>query len=266
MESSFKKDAFAIAVGIFLGTMFFRSLEYSLWMGALIGFIAGYLARIITEPNRVVWAAKTAWRKTIEWRPATDWKERLIAGLYGTCMAGGILSVLISLPFALAAYNPPSEPDFLTQIVIQFYKNSFLVGYIGVTVAAHFLALLIFVPFTYMTYNTAMDATAKNTARYCNFFALHYYAVKLPIVGLWKLIVSIPMVFTTSWRFAKIFLFLVHSSNAMACGVYACIGVGIVAILVPANPVLLAVSMIVGGIAGAGMRRVVLYLLQPQTI
>ncbi|MBI2637566.1 MAG: hypothetical protein HYW88_01575, partial [Candidatus Sungbacteria bacterium] len=56
--TDFKKDMVAIALGVFFGALFAHSLGIYWPLGILAGGAVGYVARLLTEPMRVVSAAE----------------------------------------------------------------------------------------------------------------------------------------------------------------------------------------------------------------
>ena len=249
MDNSFKKDTFAIAVGMCLVALFFGSLGYPIWLGALIGFFGGYLTRIIEEPQKIAWAAKTAWRNIVGCKPPENWKIRVEAIIWATIGINGLIAYTIA--------------PLMTWAILG--NGSVIKTHLPTLLALSMICSLMPAALIYFTYDNELHKTARLLGKHCNVIAIPFYAAYFTILWTWKAVIKLPFLFAVSLRFTRTFLLLVHSRDAVACGIYGCaFGTGI-SLFGPANPVLLLVSVVVGALTGATMRRVVLYLLQPQS-
>lgn len=261
MDTDFRKDVIAIAVGIFLGGWLAYSAGYSslyILLGSLAGFMFGYLVRLIQEPAHVKRSLKTAWQRTVNWKPRPDWKEVIVVSAKLGVVLGSCIGTFIAVVIM---------PDLVED---DFSFNQAVLAYFGIIAGAMLFAVLT----SFLNYFDSKPANQQHGDidlnwwfRNLNAVALHYHAVRLLLVVLGKAVISlkyIPSIVKAVLRFTKVFAILVHQDKFTACGIWACIGVVIVSALFSPGPMLLAISAIIGGFIGAAMRRAVLYFLIPE--
>lgn len=269
VQGDFGKDALAIALGMFFGLVAAYAFELQgvqLLVGAPVGALMGYLARMLMEPERIKWAAKTAWRKVINWHPKPDWKERVEGGAaIGLSIGGGISLVLLMVSILVYSIYSIDEPLLAIKIC--------LIYLIGGSVASVFSAIL-FIPAEYFNECPVADQFTRNAGWLFNMFTAPFTAVILPFVLLFNLThwcwenrqwlaKTAREVAVRAASFIKVFVLLVHSDHFSACGSWAAIGVIVAILTVPLTIPAILVSVTIGGLVGAGMRQIVLMLLTP---
>ena len=248
-----KKDAFAIATGIFLGVMFAHALGIYWPLGIVVGGAVGYLARLLTEPKRVASAAEMAWRAVAEGLPKYQFKQRV---MYGFCVAVslagmfGLVLTVILLIQVLLGYKMPS--DLLYRVVV----TVFLVHAVATTVG--------FLVATCLSPPPSKEDVqlAKKGFTYFNFISIHILAGYYPLKGIVLFVKNFSFFARTTLKFTRLFLKFVHSEMFTACSAYSMVFGTLTFLAVPNSLAFILFFAVLGGIAGALVRLVVLELLQ----
>lgn len=269
VECHLGKDALAIGLGFFFGLVAAYAFELrgvQLLVGAPVGALMGYLARMLMEPERVKWAAKTAWRKTTELRPKPDWRERIVIGVRVGLATGGIGGILISVISVSAVLSGKGSELPLGNLV----GGSSLLAYCASFIAMTLLAIPLDILLVYCLFDSP---NSRETiyfvwfAKNFNAIAIHYHAVRFLLIGLYKTAIFleyIPAIVKVILKLTKTFLLFVHSDHFSACGSWAAVGVIVTILTVPLTVPSILISSVIGGLVGAGMRQVVLMLLAPE--
>lgn len=245
----FWKDAMAMFFGMFFGAMLAHSAGCYWLVGVLAGGGIGYLSRLIQEPERVVWAARTAWQKTVSWEPDKEWWRLFLAtNFYATMFSGGAASPLAGLVGICVV----AQITLITLIPA-------IVGYlVGVALALLF-ALVIAILFFLLDIETTEEL--KRHFRQRKDLAWRYNAVTI----YYRLLIWTVFGIKTILGFVKSFVILVHSERFTACGAYSIIGALGIYIYIPYQPALMAIVAVAGALLGAILRRVVLRILEPSS-
>lgn len=242
--SDFQKDAFSIACGAFLGAMCAHAWGYGWFFGIILGGITGYGIRMCTEPARMRVCAQWAYEKVSD-RLLIDWRERVRSDFYVGIGLGGIFSVTIGFCLIIAGLVEGKSISFLVfwYLLVHVIMNIFI------------LFFTFFVSFLFYTQRDPVRVydDEKMLCRHLNSIIIHYHIVRFSLIYTWKGILHAPLL----WQFAKTFFRLVHSDNFTACGVYASLVATIIFFTTPYQPLWLLLGAVVGGIAGAGARRII---------
>ncbi|MBI2056307.1 MAG: hypothetical protein HYT37_02915 [Candidatus Sungbacteria bacterium] len=257
-DTAFRKDVFAMFVGMALGAMLAHAVGYLWFLGILSGGALGYVVRMLTEPERIKYAGKRAWQ-TIVGSLAVNWKQRMISDFYCGIGFGGILGIYSGSVSLISGEDP------------YFGIQNPLVRYglytIASNVIAVFFSLLILYPV-----NAEEPEGANIFMRFgvnFNSVAIHYYILRWLGIGVaWMFyrLTYIPSLCGHGWRFLKSFFRFVHSEDFTACGLYGLAGAVIIFFTVPYNAGFILLAAAVGAFVGAAMRRVVAHTLFAETI
>lgn len=263
MKNEFQKDVFAIFVGGFLGALFAHSFGYFWFIGIALGGAVGYLARLLTEPGRVIYAARLAFRRIYAWEPKPNWRRRLLTGFYaGVCVAGPA-SMLGGILFTLPISTLSSD----------FTAHQIILGSVALFLGLHCIIIAAFCLDSYdrtMCVSLAKLSIMKKDARkynalvmpwriLCFLFMLLWCAGRFIITHrstIWKETLKILM---SAGKFLKIFIRLVHTEALVACGLYSAASAMIIFFTMPHQPIPMTSAALIGAVVGAIMRRVVLY-------
>jgi len=257
MDSEFHKDFLSIGWGSFIGAMLAHSFGYFWLFGILMGGASGYIFRLFTEPQRILWALRIAWQRTISFIIKPDWRERLKCGFEIGIGLGGFFGVSVGIIFVFSSLFDSLIEGTLTLVNLVNIALWYISIILGLTLGFGILGIIVYL---YIIKSpTEMDfADAKSMMKNLNAVALHYKAISFSFKGIKWAVMNIPMILRTSYQFLKIFLRLVHSDDFSACGVYACIGALVIFFLVPFHPFFMLLAAFLGGAAGAFMRRLAL--------
>ncbi len=245
--TTFWKDAFAITVGAFFGAMLAHSMGY-LWAGGLLfGGAIGYLARLVTEPERILKASKQAYQDAYHWRPKKEWRACIREGALMGLGAGGVFGMFLFGPFSV--YQSYKQGTSFREIAYLYYLA------VGVS---EILLPIVGAIFAYQVYSY-QDKDAPKVAKHLNAVALHYYLIRG--VG-YAIAYTIFAIFKVP-HFLRFFAVLVHSEKFTACATYALMAGSIVFFFIPYNPPLMLASSGLAGLFGAWIRPKALALLEP---